>query len=75
MGIEDITKILDYFTEYRRTEKYKKYYHNGEDFDITIYYDNSVFQTINERERIGIELDTLDSLKIRFKSFTGEDLL
>ncbi len=74
MDIKDLNKLLEYFTEYSNSENYKKYYHNGENFEIIVYDDNSVFQTNSDHERQGIELDTIDNFKIRFKSFTGEDL-
>ena len=43
-------------------------------FEIIIYNDGVVYQLNSDHERQGIELDTLDNLKIRFKSFTGENL-
>ena len=73
MNIKDLNQLLTYFTEYS-SETDKKYYHNGENFEIIVYDDNSVFQTNSDHERQGVELDTIDNFKIRFKSFTGEDL-
>ena len=67
-------QLLTYFTEYSSSETDRKYYHNGENFEIIVYDNNSVFQTNSDHERQGVELDTIDNFKIRFKSFTGEDL-
>lgn len=74
MNITNLNEILKHFTKYGNNEKGKKYYHNEEDFEIIVYNDNSVFQTNSDHEKQGIELDTIDNFKIRFKSFTGKDL-
>ena len=74
MEIKDLNQLLNYFTEYSSSETDKKYYHNGENFEIIVYDDNSGFQTNSDHKRQGIELDTIDSFKNRFKSFTGEGL-
>jgi len=52
------------------------FYHSDSDFCITILdnEENSVYQKGTEHDTVGVELKTFDDLKIRYKSFTGEEL-
>lgn len=86
MNTKDITEIKKYFNKYS-TDVYhspyysgqevcEKYSHKEEDyFQILIFDDSkSVYQTNSDHEIQGIELITIDDLRIRFKSFTGKYL-
>lgn len=44
------------------------------DFEIVVLEDDSVYQVGTEADTIGIELKTFEDLKMRFESFTGEQL-
>jgi len=84
MKTKDLKKIEKYFTMYSDSdyqdywssnpEKCKRYFHKMEEFHIIVFEDNSVYQLGTEAEPIGVELETLEDFKIRFKSFTGEDV-
>jgi len=86
MKKEDIEKILPLFKKYsdrdfdsvyiKGPKKAEWYFHKGEDyFQIIIFEeDNSVYQLDTEADTFGIELETIESLQIRFESFTGEKL-
>jgi hypothetical protein len=74
MNKKDLNQIMEYFSEYNKSESNIKCTHHRENFEIIIYDDGTVYQLNSDHERQGIELDTLDNLKIRFKSFTGEEL-
>jgi len=74
MEIKDLKQVMEYFSEYNKSESNIKCSHHQENFKIIIYNDGQVYQLNSNHERQGIELGTLDNLKIRFKSFTGEDL-
>jgi hypothetical protein len=53
----------------------KGIYTNREtEFRIVIMTDDKVYQVGSEWDIIGIELETFEDLKIRYKSFTGENL-
>lgn len=87
MKIEEILEIEEYFTKYSESDysspmtcgsSFKvrgRYNHIEEDnFGIVIFEDNEVYQTNSDHECQGIELKTIDELKIRFESFTGENI-
>jgi hypothetical protein len=75
MEIKDLNEVTKYFKEYTSREDGKYYFHKDEDnFKIIITTDNELYQLDTDHEPYGIELDTIDNLKIRFKSFTGENL-
>ena len=75
MGIDDLSEVIKYFKEYSSKDFGKCYYHKENDnFTIVITTDNELYQLNTDHEVFGIELDTIENLKIRFKSFTGEDL-
>jgi hypothetical protein len=74
MNKKDLNQIMEYFSEYKKSESNIKCTHHRENFEIIVYNDGTVYQLNSDHERQGIELDTLDNLKIRFKSFTGEEL-
>ena len=75
MEIKDLNEVTKYFTDYKTKEDSKYYFHKDEDnFKIIITTDNELYQLNTDHEPWGIEIDTIDNLKIRFKSFTGENL-
>ena len=74
MNKKDLNQITEYFSEYNKSESNIKCTHHRENFEVIIYNDGVVYQLNSDHESQGIELDTLDNLKIRFKSFTGEEL-
>jgi hypothetical protein len=75
MEIKYLNEVTKYFKEYTSREDGKYYFHKDEDnFKIIITTDNELYQLNTDHEPYGIELDTIDNLKIRFKSFTGENL-
>ena len=76
MDIKDLNQITQYFVQYGKDEQLgHKFFHkeNG-NFKIIITPDKELYQLNTDHEPWGIELDTMDNLKIRFKSFTGENL-
>lgn len=80
MNKKEIEEIEKYFvmytegvTEYRIGFICKKYFHNGEDFNIAISNNGEVYQLNSDGESQGVELETLEDFKIRFKSFTAEE--
>ena len=75
MDIKDLNQITQYFVQYRKDEKGLSFFHKENDnFKIIITPDKEVYQQNTDHEPWGVELDTIDNLKIRFKSFTGENL-
>ena len=75
MEIKDLNEVTKYFKEYTNGEDGKYYFHKDEDyFKIIITTENELYQLNTDHEPWGIEIDTTDNLKIRFKSFTGENL-
>ena len=85
MNKSDIKKTEKYFVKYTEgiyrapdyfsSETCKKYYHKKEDyFHIAIFEGGDVYQLNNDGEVQGIELNTIEELKVRYKSFTGEEL-
>ena len=75
MEIKDLNEVTKYFKEYTSREDGNKYFHKDEDnFKIIITTENELYQLNTDHEPWGIEIDTIDNLKIRFKSFTGENL-
>jgi hypothetical protein len=75
MEIKDLNEVTKYFEEYTSREDGKYYLHkNNDNFQIIITTDNELYQQNTDHEPWGIEIDTIDNLKIRFKSFTGENL-
>ena len=75
MEIKDLNEVTKYFKEYTSRKDNKYYFHKDEDnFKIIITTDNELYQLNTDHEPWGIEIDTIDNLKIRFKSFTGENL-
>ena len=77
----EVEKHFEKYSEGTYTSPYcfgnetcKKYYHKKEDcFQIAIFESGQLYQLNSDHEKQGIELKTLDDLKIRFKSFTGEE--
>ena len=84
MTKEEIIEIKKYFIKYSDTPYSSVYingshpctwyYHCEEEFHLIIFDSGEVYQSGTEADIIGIELETLDDLKIRFKSFTGEEV-
>jgi len=75
MEIKDLNEVTKYFKNYTSKENGKYYFHKDEDnFKIIISTNNEVYQLNTDHEPWGIEIDTIDNLKIRFKSLTGENL-
>lgn len=85
MNKEDLNKIEKYFEKYSEGEYHssfgsndkqnaKSYYHKWECFYLIVFDNGDVYQLNSEHEIQGVELNTFDSIKIRFKSFTGEDV-
>lgn len=75
MDIKDLSEVVNYFQEFTSREEGKYYFHkDSDDFKIIITKDNELYQLNTDSEPWGIELNTIDEIKIRFKSFTGEDL-
>jgi hypothetical protein len=76
MEIKDLNKVVDYFIRYGSDlQDGNKYFHKENDnFKIIITKDNELYQLNTDHEPWGIEIDNIDNLKIRFKSFTGENL-
>lgn len=76
MKLTDLNEIVEYFKEYSTSRKDGKYYFHKENdnFKIIISTDDELYQLNTDHEPWGIELDTIENLKIRFKSFTGENL-
>jgi hypothetical protein len=75
MEIKDLNEVVKYFKEYTSKEDGKYYFHKEDDnFNIIITPDNNLYQLNTDHEIWGIELDTIDKLRIRFKSFTGDEL-
>jgi len=75
MSEKDLKEVKKHFVKYVENPiGGESYYHKMENFYIIISRDNEVYQLNSDHERQGIELDTLENLKTRFKSFTGEDL-
>jgi hypothetical protein len=69
-------KILTkYFHNYYTDHKGTKYFHKENDnFKIIITEDNELYQLNTDHEPYGVRIDTMNKLKIRFKSFTDENL-
>jgi len=71
----DFYSDMDYIDHFSTTEPAKYYSHKTEDyFNKIIIDDYAVFQAETGSDLIGIELETFEDLKVRFKSFTGQDL-
>ena len=68
--------VKDFFIRYREGIGYGTYYFHKENdnFKVLISSEGQVYQLNTDHEPWGIELQTLDDLKVRFKSFTGEVL-
>ena len=76
MDIKDLNQITQYFVKYRKDEQpgHKFFHKEHDNFKIIITPDKELYQLNTDNEPWGAELDTIDNLKIRFKSFTGENL-
>lgn len=76
MNISDLSQVTQYFYMYGKDEKLgRKFFHiENDNFKIIITPENELYQLNTDHEPWGIELDTIENLKIRFKSFTGENL-
>ena len=75
MIVSELEEVVGYFSEYTTRESGKKYFHKEEDnFHIIITPKNELYQLNTDHEVWGIELETIEDLKVRFKSFTGENL-
>jgi hypothetical protein len=64
-------EYIEYAFEPRKA---KWYFHRRYEFHIIIFEDGSVYQLGTECNTIGVELKDIESLVIRFESFTGEDI-
>ena len=75
MKIKDIKEVIKYFKQYNSYENENYYFHKENDnFKISISSNNEVYQLNTDHENWGVEINNIDDLKIRFKSFTNEDL-
>jgi hypothetical protein len=76
MNPQDLNEITKYFVQYGKDEKlgHQFFHKENDNFKIIITPDKELYQLNTDHEIWGIELDTIDNLKIRFKSFTGENL-
>jgi hypothetical protein len=76
MNLQDLNEITKYFVQYRKDEQlgHQFFHKENDNFKIIITPDKELYQLNTDHEIWGIELDTIDNLKIRFKSFTGENL-
>jgi len=83
MTQKDLDKTIKHFRKYsdmdfyeflKEPEKAKWYSHKVEDFHIIIFDSGEVYQAGTEADTIGIELKTFEDLKIRYKSFIGEEI-
>lgn len=77
MKANELNEALKYFTKYNEELNSDYFFHKREDFHIIVFKDdnfNAVYQMDDGCGTCGVELETLEDLKIRFKSFTGEDL-
>ena len=84
MDIKEIEELEQWFTKYSESDYVDcctppepvrgSYYHKWESFDIVIFKTNEVYQTNSDHDTQGIELKTMDDIKLRFKSFTGEPI-
>ena len=76
MDIKDLNQITQYFVQYKEDEQlgHQFFHKENDNFKIIITPDKELYQLNTDHEIWGIELDTIDDLKIRFKSFTGENL-
>jgi hypothetical protein len=75
MSEVELSEVVEYFCEYTTREDGKKYFHKENDnFHIIITPENELYQLNTDHEVWGIELETIEDLKIRFKSFTSENL-
>ena len=80
--IEEVEKLFDkysdrdYHSPYEvGIKKSKSYSHRGNyEFYIIIFDDDSVYQLDNDGQKFGIELKSIESLIVRFESFTGENI-
>jgi hypothetical protein len=86
MNKKELKEIEKYFENYSNGEYHPKHsnysnkicgrwYHKEEsEFKIVIFENDELYQLNSDHEIQGVELDTLDALKIRFKSFTGNNI-
>ena len=84
MNKEDLDKTLNIFHKLHDTNRVIHYYlpqdckgyfnHPETDFCITILNDDKVYQVGTEADTIGVELETFEDLRLRYKSFEGEEL-
>jgi hypothetical protein len=74
MNKKDLSQLKKHFTQYLFSKDVGNYYHKENNFHISITKDGEVYQLNSDHEQQGIELDTLENFKIRYKSFTGENL-
>ena len=75
MSEVELNEVVTYFIEYSNNPHGRKFFHKENDnFKIIITSENELYQLNTDHEPWGIELETIEDLKIRFKSFTGEQL-
>lgn len=75
MIVSELEEVIEYFHEYKVSEDGRKFFHKENDnFHIIITPNNELYQLDTDHEVWGIELETIEDLKVRFKSFTGENL-
>ena len=74
--MKDLNQITQYFVQYGKDEQlgHMFFHKENDNFKIIITPDEELYQLNTDHEPWGVELYTLDNLKIRFKSFTGENL-
>lgn len=75
MDKNELSEVVKYFEVYITNDEGTKYYHQLENFNIIITNDDEVYQLNSDHEVQGVELKTLNEFKVRFKSFTGENLI
>jgi len=84
MDIKEIEELEQWFDKYSESD-YVSYFspnepvrgnytHKWECFSIVIFKNNEVYQTNSDHETQGIELKTMDEMKVRFESFVGEPI-
>jgi len=75
MSTVELEEVVEYFHEYTSGKDGRKFFHKENDnFHIIITPENNLYQLNTDHEVWGIELETIEDLKVRFKSFTGENL-
>jgi hypothetical protein len=76
MSEVELNEVVMYFVQYGKDEQlgYKFFHKENDNFKIIITPDKELYQLNTDHEVWGIELETIEALKVRFNSFTGENL-